>query len=168
MIHFFSVFFDFGSGLRSLKSVIFLFTMIFILSPKIHAHEGHRHPADGSKPVQDDKRFPKQVCDKEIQDLCLHIHFLKTPNSLEESEFTAHIELPNDEDVIEFLNIDLWMDMGNGKGHGSAPVDFKQTTSNKAKVTNAWFVMMGVWDIRVDYKYKNQNKRLIIPVYIKE
>ncbi|RPJ66212.1 MAG: hypothetical protein EHM20_17545, partial [Alphaproteobacteria bacterium] len=52
---------------------------------------------------------------------CAHLKFAKFPTSTEESKFIAHV-LSASGEQIQNVKIKLWMDMGNGQGHGSAPL----------------------------------------------
>lgn len=71
---------------------------------------------------------------------------------------------PNNE-VAQNVKVDLWMQMGN-HGHGSAPVQLTSLSNNKYKVENAWFVMKGEWQVRVDFEIAGQVYKLKLPVQI--
>jgi hypothetical protein len=73
----------------------------------------------------------------------------------------------NDEVEVNFVKIDLWMQMG-GHGHGSSPLKVTSVAPGKYDITKAYFVMRGEWQIRVTYKQGSVQETLIIPVLIKE
>lgn len=146
-----------------MKSIYFLILSVFCLlsSPVLAHNQNHPVPQPGSPQLT----TPDEVCSTQLADLCAHVHFAKTPDSLTESSFIFHVETPNAED-IENLTLDLWMEMGSGHGHGSAPVVFEKVAKNKFKVTNAWFVMMGAWQIRSSFSINQNPYKIIIPVNI--
>lgn len=146
-----------------MKSIYFLILSVFwLLSGPAFAHnESHPAPQPGGPQLT----TPDEVCSTQLADLCAHVHFVKTPDSIEESAFIFHVETPNSED-IENLTLDLWMEMGSGHGHGSAPVVLEKVAKNKFKVSNAWFVMMGAWQIRSSFSINQISYKIIIPVNI--
>ena len=44
----------------------------------------------------------------------------------------------------------LWMIMDGGHGHGSEELTIEMTKDQTYKVDNAWFLMMGEWQIKVE------------------
>ena len=68
---------------------------------------------------------------------------------------------------INLVKIDLWMQMGN-HGHGSSPLKVLSLAPNQFDVTNAYFVMRGLWQIRVTYRLNNFQETLILPTQISE
>jgi hypothetical protein len=67
---------------------------------------------------------------------------------------------------IKDLKLDLWMDMGNGHGHGSAPLQWTQFGPGKFNVSNAYFLMQGAWQVRAQFSLRGQLHQLVIPVQI--
>ncbi|MFP5520210.1 MAG: FixH family protein [Bdellovibrionia bacterium] len=55
------------------------------------------------------------------------------------------------------LFVDLWMDMGH-HSHGSAPVKIEQKSPYEFVVSNVYFVMRGLWAIRVTLADDNGTK----------
>lgn len=108
----------------------------------------------------------EEVCAVSEVEVCAHLHFLSTPNSLSESSFLLHLKVPKDQ-TIETLNVDLWMNMEGSVGHGSAPVAIRKVSDNHFQISNAWFVMMGVWQVRINLMVNQKSFLISIPVTIK-
>lgn len=108
----------------------------------------------------------EEICTVGEVEVCAHLHFSSTPNSLSESSFRLHLKVPEDQS-IENLNVDLWMNMEGSMGHGSAPVAIKKVSDNHFQISNAWFVMMGVWQVRINLMVNQQSYLISIPVTIK-
>jgi hypothetical protein len=108
----------------------------------------------------------REVCTSYTSDICINAIFKAEPNTTDEGEFTLLIKTPNGK-VAQNVKVDLWMQMGN-HGHGSAPVQLTSLADNKLKVENAWFVMTGEWQIRVDFEIDQQAYKLKLPVKISQ
>ena len=109
----------------------------------------------------------ENVCSSQDQTVCAHVGFhWGVPTTKAEGKFVFHATPASGE--ISDLKIDLWMDMGNGHGHGSAPVALKKMGKNQYAVSNAYFVMPGAWLIRADFKIGNDSFQLDIPLTIAE
>jgi hypothetical protein len=98
--------------------------------------------------------------------VCAEIVFVNTPNTTDEGEFSLVLNSSNHE-VLQNVKVDLWMQMGN-HGHGSAPLQLTNVADNTYKVENAWFVMTGKWQVRVDFTVAGQSLRLKLPVLIQQ
>ncbi|MDO9183953.1 MAG: hypothetical protein Q7U04_16170 [Bacteriovorax sp.] len=82
---------------------------------------------------------------------CAHLKFDTFPTSSEESKFVLHIFSANGKE-IQNLKAKLWMDMGDGEGHSSAPVEITSMDElNHFYIQNAWFVMKGAWQVQVSF-----------------
>ena len=111
----------------------------------------------------------KEFCAENSKTTCAHAHFHEYPNTTEESEFVVHVEPTDDSQIITDINVTLWMDMGEGHGHGSAPVEISPSDEeNHFNVQNAWFPMMGEWQIIVSFIDNGVLQTIKIPVQIKE
>ena len=100
---------------------------------------------------------------------CAHLKFEKYPSTAEMSEFLIHVVPSVDSGKIENLTAKLWMEMGNGHGHGSAPlVVTLGEEENHFNVTNGWFVMAGTWQVVLSFKENGIDQKIIIPLDIKE
>lgn len=144
-----------------MKAVLVLFlTTLLSLTTYAHDHGGGT-PAQSPKAGDHTAEF----CTDDTQNICAHLHFLADVNSSTEGSFIAHIETP-DNQAINNLKIDMWMDMGHGHGHGSAPVEIADNGANHFTVTNAWFVMMGPWLVRIDFDFNGAHQHIEIPVYV--
>ncbi len=106
----------------------------------------------------------ENVCSTVNQYVCGHIGHMTGMNSETEAQFVTHLEIPNEVQVTD-LTVKLWMpDMG----HGSSPVTVTQFGVNKYKVTQAFFIMPGNWEVRVAFKLEGVAHALHIPVVIAE
>jgi hypothetical protein len=111
----------------------------------------------------------KEYCSKELPKICAHAHFTEYPETSEESQFIVHVEGEDESKIYNKINVELWMDMGEGHGHGSAPVEIApDEEENHFDITNAWFPMMGEWQIKITVLEEGVNKLVVIPVQIKE
>ena len=108
-----------------------------------------------------------EVCSEKNSKVCVHLGIHEELTSEKEGQFIIHA-MPADGGVIQNLQADLWMDMGSGHGHGSAPLTITQSKPNIYFVTNAWFIMMGEWQVRMQFELNGETHQIIIPVYIKK
>ena len=110
----------------------------------------------------------ENICSEKNASVCAHLKFLSSINTSDEGSFIVHVMTTNDS-AISNLKVDLWMDMGSGHGHGSAPVNIATTDEvNHYLITNAWFVMPGTWFVRVSFDYNNEPISLNFPVQVQE
>jgi len=107
------------------------------------------------------------VCVEGAVKVCAHLGFEQKLNSSTEGQFKAHVMAANGAEVQNF-KLDLWMEMGPGHGHGSSPVDVAPLARNMFKITNAWFVMPGEWQVRLFFTLDGQAYKIVIPVQIEE
>lgn len=112
-----------------------------------------------------DDSATRQVCVDYTSDLCVEVKFLSQPNSTDEGKFSLKLQTPEGTEAQK-VNVDLWMQMGK-KGHGSAPLKVTRLDVNIFEVENAWFVMDGLWQVRVNYELEGVAQSLILPVKIK-
>ena len=100
-------------------------------------------------------------------------------STLSEGRFILFLNSPEGHPVV-LKKIDLWMQMGN-HGHGSSPLNINKLSPSEYDVTKVYFVMKGVWQIRVtyafethdhdhdhDHDHKVDEETLIIPVTIRD
>lgn len=106
-----------------------------------------------------------EVCSTTNKKVCAHLGFEKPLNTKEEGEFIAHVTTPNNA-LISYFKLDLWMEARNGRGHGSSPVEIKDSGKNIFKISNAWFTMPGTWLVRLEFDFEGRHERLQIPVQI--
>ena len=132
-----------------LKNVIFVAAMM--LSFVAMAHDGDHSP---------------DVCSALNPKVCAHLGHMTKLNSTDEVQFVAHVETPQNK-AITNLKLDLWMQMGH-HGHGSSPVKLTQLTTNKYRVTEAYFVMTGTWLVRLSFQFENQTHNIQIPVVVEQ
>lgn len=108
-----------------------------------------------------------EVCSVKNENVCVHLGIHEEMTSEKEAQFIIHALIP-DAGIIQNLQADLWMDMGHGHGHGSAPLTITQRKPNIYLATNAWFIMMGEWQVRIQFELNGETHQVIIPVYIKK
>lgn len=84
----------------------------------------------------------------------------------QEARFQLFLESSDQKEIV-FVKADLWMQMGH-HGHGSAPLGITRIAPGHFDVVNAYFVMLGTWQIRVTYKQEDRQETLVIPVLISE
>lgn len=130
----------------------FALTFLIIISTNLTQAQAHEHS--------------ETVCSSLRKDVCAHLGFEKPLAANVEAEFMAHVVTPGSQPISSF-NLDLWMEMGGGHGHGSAPVEIHGGEKNLFKITNAWFVMMGQWMVRMDFDFEGAHHHIEIPVQIK-
>lgn len=82
---------------------------------------------------------------------------------LDKSENVMNCETSDDD--IEFQKVDLWMQMGQ-HGHGSAPLVVKRKYSQTFDISHAYFVMKGEWQVRVFFRYQDQEEVVISKVKV--
>ncbi|MBX2994437.1 MAG: FixH family protein [Bdellovibrionaceae bacterium] len=108
-----------------------------------------------------------EVCSTQVADLCVHMGFHKAPVSTEASEFMVHFTSGSlDLAALDNVAVDLWMDMGHGHGHGTAPVKMQRLNADHFAVTEAWFVMAGPWQIRVNFEHDGVKDQIIVPIQV--
>lgn len=108
----------------------------------------------------------ESFCSAQNQSICLHLGFhggLPTVNA--ETAFMTHFTTDASVDVnlIQNVEVKLWMpDMG----HGSYPVVVKQLDAVHYQVTEAYFIMSGLWQVIVNFKYDGTAQQIIVPITI--
>jgi len=104
------------------------------------------------------------------ENTCAYLQFPVNPNTRDESSFTLYLLPHSTNAVIENRQIKLWRDMGHGRGHGSAPVLIRDSAEETFRydVSNAWFVMAGVWNVIVTFKENGIDQKIVIPVPVND
>lgn len=126
---------------------------LFILTASIAgAHGEHGDHGDGGGGHHDhNKLCPVYFA---LADVCAEVEFTKGPFDGDESQFLVRFfdhKSAHGEHVMvdpQNLKIDLWMNMGNHGGHGSAPVKIVKQAQGVYFVSEAYFVMSGRWSVR--------------------
>lgn len=104
-------------------------------------------------------------CSKNEIPACAHLMHEAPFTTTTEGEFIIHFA----ENVeVSDLKVVLWMNMSNGHGHGSAPVEIIELGHNMYRVQNAWFVMTGTWLVNISLTVNHQTHEISIPVQVKE
>lgn len=98
----------------------------------------------------------------ETATVCAHLEYTTDINSSDEGKFIVVLQTPQQQAVQNF-KLDLWMQMGH-HGHGSSPVEIADLGQNQFSITNAWFIMPGQWNVRIDFDVQGEHQHLEIPV----
>lgn len=110
----------------------------------------------------------EEVCHPSHQQLCVHLGYDQAPQLEEEFQFVAHVVAPaNVLAQVRGVKVDLWMDMGSGHGHGSAPVSVQRLNTDHFLVKEAFFVMPGVWLVRVNVIVGQKTYNFSFPFEVK-
>ncbi len=87
------------------------------------------------------------------ENLCLNLQWIKVPTDSEFGSFSLlFYKKQNPEATVSPAmtpNIALWMPQ---MSHGSSPVKMEISHSGDYLVTNVFFIMKGLWEIRVQFK----------------
>jgi hypothetical protein len=105
----------------------------------------------------------EDVCSNS-KNVCAHYESQKPFVVSEEGRFELHLESPSNEAIL--VENYLWMQMGSS-GHRSSPLKVTQISPGIYDITKAYFVMKGLWEIKVSYQFHDEVGTLSIPVLIK-
>lgn len=87
------------------------------------------------------------------QNTAVDLNFEVGPNDSEANSFTLKFYKPENPDVPvdidQTLAVVLWMP---SMGHGSSPVHIQKVATGIYKITDAYFIMPGEWEIRLQLK----------------
>ena len=61
--------------------------------------------------------------------------------------------------------VSLWMEMADGKGHGSEKLQIK-TDGNTYIISNAWFLMMGNWQLKTKITHNDKTSLVSYPICV--
>ena len=93
----------------------------------------------------------------EEERLCLSLTWITYPSEETLGEFMMrfYAEDKPDEFVTPHLSpaVKLWMP---SMGHGSSPVVITQTAPGTYRVSDVYFIMLGLWEIRLQLKNNNE------------
>jgi|GEM_PF-2859983 hypothetical protein len=109
--------------------------------------------------------FEGGVCSQQTT-LCANISSEVDFTTTSEGRFLLKLKATEGGD-IQLNKVDLWMQMGH-HGHGSSPLKVTLVSPLEYDITKAYFVMKGLWQVRVSYTQDGVSERLIIPVMIHE
>lgn len=59
----------------------------------------------------------------------------------------------------------LWMEMADGKGHGSEKLKIEIENTSYI-ISNAWFLMMGQWELKVKVTHNEKTQLLSLPICV--
>ncbi len=107
------------------------------------------------------------ICGTKVEGLCAHVGY-PVLNTQQAFELMVHFATGDglDAKLITNVTADLWMEMGNGQGHASAPVQVRQLSEDHFLVSEAYFPMAGEWLVRVNFAYAGTSQQLLIPVQV--
>lgn len=109
--------------------------------------------------------FEGGVCSQQTT-LCANISSDVDFTTTSEGRFLLKLKATEGGD-LQLNKVDLWMQMGH-HGHGSSPLKVTPLSALEYDITKAYFVMKGLWQVRVTYTQDGVTERLIIPVMIHE
>ncbi len=140
--------------MKHLSILVLSFTIFGITSPRVsQAAEDHEHSIE--------------VCSTQNQNVCAHLGFIAGPlNSHSEGQFVVHFLTPANSEISN-LTVELWMNMGD-HSHGSAPVSITPLRPKIYKITEAYFVMDGEWQVQIRFDLNGAPQSIDIPVLILE
>lgn len=145
-----------------MKNIFVLFAAVSLFASAAFAcHGGEVEP--GTPPHVGDKT--QTVCSKENANLCAFLWFQSSVDTETAAKFVVRMTTP-DAQELSLVKVELWMNMENGHGHGSAPVVVDQVANNIFQITNAYFIMMGEWVVRIQFSGANGLETIEIPVYV--
>ncbi len=111
--------------------------------------------------AEGDHDHSETVCSALDAKVCAHLgHMQKKSNG--EVQFVAHVELSAQ---VSDMNVVLWMP---AMGHGSSPVKTELFAVNHYKVTQAYFIMPGQWEVRLTFAVNGVTHTLAIPVAVEQ
>lgn len=100
-----------------------------------------------------------QLCAFDITayDMCADIIWNTSPKVSENSPFKLNFYTKNNPTILvnppNDIYVYLWMpDMG----HGSSPITLTQTTTGEFMAQDVYFLMNGLWQIRIQFKNGNE------------
>ena len=67
--------------------------------------------------------------------------------------------------LIQAPEAHLWMVMKGGHGHGSEDLSLK-VDNNTYLLSNAWFLMMGEWQLKLKFKHNGAVVQSILPICV--
>lgn len=115
----------------------------------------------------EDNEHSIEVCSTQNQNVCAHLGFMAGPlNSHSEGQFVVHFLTPANSEISN-LTVELWMNMGK-HSHGSAPVTITPLRPQIYKITEAYFVMVGEWQVQIRFDLNGAPQSIDIPVPILE
>lgn len=144
------------------SGLIVLFFLVSCARPNYQdpANSNPQSPAPETKPQA--PGAPEAPCELSLKSaqLCLHLQWLKKPNSTEYSHFQIQFKKLNSTEslspeelnqIFSELAVVLWMP---SMGHGSTPVKLFHKSPGVIDVENVFFIMPGDWEIRIQLKHK--------------
>lgn len=104
----------------------------------------------------------EDVCSTADAAVCAHLgHMRKNPTS-GEYQFVAHVMVAQQ---VTDMKVELWIP---SMGHGSSPVTVQQFGLNKYKVSQAYFIIPGQWEVRLSFSLDGVAHQLNIPVAVEQ
>ncbi len=94
--------------------------------------------------------------------VCSSFEADKAFSSLQEARFKLFLESQNGQEP-QLVKVDLWM---ASMGHGSSPLSVSKVAPGHYDVTEAFFIMVGDWQVRVKYKMGAVEETLILPTVV--
>ncbi len=111
-----------------------------------------------------DHDHSETVCSKLDANVCAHLGHMTKLNSSDEVQFVSHVMTPANQPISD-MKVDLWMP---SMGHGSSPVKLASIGVNKYKVSEAFFIMTGEWQVRMTFTFNKVKHQINIPVTVEQ
>ncbi|MGZ3690492.1 MAG: FixH family protein [Pseudobdellovibrio sp.] len=112
--------------------------------------------------AQDGGDHSQTVCSALDANVCAHLGHMTKLDSSGEAQFVAHVMVAQQ---VSDMSVVLWMPE---MGHGSSPVKLELFGLNKYKVTQAYFIMPGTWEVRLSFTLNGVKHNLAIPVNVEQ
>lgn len=106
----------------------------------------------------------QSYCLTENQSICSYLLFQTEANTKTPAKFI--VKVIGSELRAGDVAVDLWMRMGNGHEHGSAPVKMTLLSGDSLLIEDAYFVMGGEWLVRVKLTIEGRLEIIEIPVRV--
>lgn len=123
--------------------------------------------------VANNSALSASACSVEFSKLgvCAKVNFTKdiyrkTPSAFE-LEFVKNKQKQKI-NLDDRPDVKLWMVMRNGHEHGSDPVTIKKISKAKYLVENAFFFMLGTWQVYVTAKLNGKSEKSVFDVCVKK
>jgi hypothetical protein len=102
------------------------------------------------------------------ENLCAKVQFKNGISRKVDSKFEINFLDLNGKEIVLVKppEIKLWMVMKSGHGHGSEKLKITKGNNNYL-VENAWFLMVGEWQIKLELEYKGVKLQEEIPVCVR-
>ena len=130
-----------------MKSVLLTLVLLFTFASQ--AHDFHT----------------PNYCNPQIKNFCAHLGYTSEPKINEAFEFVVDLVTTREMlATVQSVNVELFMpDMG----HGTSPVQVKRLDQKHFQVSDAYFVMPGMWSVNIEVVTTEGPVTIAIPFNVK-